>query len=584
MRFRIPRSILRAAIAANVVVAASAACYSSIPGNRGNSYQPIGLMESASPDGLTSFGRPSKLPQFVLYAPAAESTRVVGTADRELLSSGGPNPVATPAMTPLAAARIEAANANDEHVFHRLDDPCELEEEFQGCWLDCPDDAELFHEEFVEGTIEDREQIRYLNERLILVWAATGYELLSDVLCFGRDLALEAPFDTGAAIARYSAETSRGTSSLNEDKDLGNILVYVLDRMDGLDECSLDEATSEELTTIAQTVNPLQAGVQDVVAEINASLGCEAFGCGYDPYDCCFPEEVAESSVAQNESDVRDIRMVTEDDFLPFPLKLQLGLVGTASETVDSGVGHCAIPACTEEWSELSIQNIVATPVPAEALEETESASEWSGTEHLVPWPDNVLATRKLIESWLEPHWNVRKWEFVTRSNNSSPAMPSGLAYQAPTFRWDAVNGRIDAPMLSEIPIDPCLSLFQDLNAQPNWFAAEDANIASIAEQTEGVIQPEAVDHPNEAPILEPKPNSDRLLQIAEKAWGAIEDTFKSQYLGASLAWQRLSVDSKKLIAMQMKQFGGLLLRSADAIEGNVGLASRNPRQSDGKR
>lgn len=520
MRFRIPRSFLRTAIAANVVVAASSACYSSIPGNRGNSYQPIGLLESASNGSLTNFGRSNKLPQFVLYAPAAESKTVEGTT---------------------TANAAKATNAGGEQALHRLDDPCDLEQEFQGCCLACPDDGELIHEEFVEGTIEDREQIRYLDERLLSAWVATGYELLSEVLYVGRNLALEAPFDTGAAIARHYAQANRGASSLNDDKDLGNIFVYVLDRVDGLEECSLGEAISEELAAIAPTVNPLQVGVQDVVAEINASLGCESFGCGYDPYDCCFAEEVAESSVAQSESAIRDIKMVTEDDFLPFPLKLQLGLVGNASETVDP-------------------------------------------SEHLVPWPDNVLATRKLIESWLEPHWNVRKWEFVTRSNHSSPAIPSGFNYQAPAFRWGAVYGRIDAPMLSEIPIDPCLSLFQDLNPQPNWFGAENTNIAPIPDQAEAMIQPEAVVNANDAPILEPKPNSDRLLQIAKKAWGAIEDTLKSQYLGASLAWQRLSTESKKVIAMQMKQFGGLLLRSADAIEGNVGLASRPPRQNDGKR
>ncbi|XZE20258.1 hypothetical protein SH449x_000122 [Pirellulaceae bacterium SH449] len=571
MRFRIPRSlprsILRAAIAANVVVAASAVCYSSIPGNRGNSYQPIGLMESATSDSLTSFGRPNKLPQFVLHAPAAESPTV---EDREHLASEVPTQGASLAGTPIMAAPLGSAttDAIGEEGFHRLDDACDLEQEFQGCWVDCPDDAEFLFEEVVGSTIEDREQVRYLNERQLLAWAATGCELISEILFFGRDLAVEAPFDTGAAIARYSAQASRGTSSLNDDKDLGNIFVYVLDRVDALDECRLEEGTLEEdilgeLTTIVQTVNPLQSGVQDAVAEINASLGYEAFGCGYDPYDCCFPEEVADSSVAHDESALRNVKMVTEDDFLPFPLKLQWGLVGTASESVDSGVaedlgvGHCAIPACPEEWN---------------------------GSEHLVPWPDNVLATRKLIESWLEPHWNVRKWEFVTRSTSSIPALPSGFAYQAPTFRWDAVYGRIDAPMLSEIPIDPCLSLFQDLNAQPNWFRAENANIASITDQTDAFIQAEAIDDVSETPILEPKPNSDRLLRIAEKAWGAFEDTLKSQYLGATLAWQRLSVDSKKVIAMQMKQFGGLLLRSADAIEGNVGLASRNPRQNDGKR
>lgn len=570
MRFRIPRSILRAAIAANVFVAASAACYSSIPGNRNNSYRPIGLVDVAEAGGLMTFGRIDKLPNFVLYSPVSTTSQNTGDA-------------------------VIKADIGDEMIpiHHRLDDGCEIDQDFSGCWMTCPEETGQFASEVDTAAIEDQKQISYIDQQQFVAWASSGADALHYVLEVVRDYAIEAPFDSGETVAKFFALSKNQIGSPAIGKDSGNIFVYVIDQHDSaVEEIRSDSNTigTESIQPFIATVNPFQSGVQDLITEIESSITTKSLGCGYDPYESCFPNEIAESVAVSDFGKVENTRIVSEDEFIPFHMKVLSGQFDVATlESVDSGVGHCAVPAGID-----SIGEILTTSLPIESSANEEASSSYYGdaadsvsqtaTFAADQWGPQFDAARSIIESWIEPNWDVRKWEFATRSNIATTGRKTVESYRSPKFRWDAVYGSIDSPMLSEIPIDPSLTLVHDLYPQPRWYVSSNSidPVELIGEIDD--VSPEEPASSIEVVTTEPKKSTDQLVPLAQKAWASIGQAIYAQYSDATRIWQRLTFDSKRMVATQMKKIGGLLLRSADSLEGNVGIAKRDAHQNDGNR
>jgi hypothetical protein len=541
MRFRIPRSILRAAIAANVFVAASAACYSSIPGNRNNSYQPIGLVDVADAGGLMTFGRNDKLPNFVLYSP-------VNTTPENARSIGN--------ITELTAQAIPGNL--------RPDGDCEIDREFYGCWMTCPEEVGQYAAEVDSHSIEDQKQISYIDQQQFVAWAGAGVDALQNALGILRDYAIEAPFDSGEAVAQFYAYSKTPNDSSVTGKDSGNIFVYVIERVDTSVEESGSIGTAIGMGSIQPSivaVNPFQSGVQDLITEIESSITSKNLGCGYDPYESCFPNEIAESFATNDLSKVENTRIVSEDEFIPFHIKVLSGQFDLATpDSVDGGVGHCAVPDDVDGSREIS-------PAFAESQ-----------------WRSQLIAARSMIESWIEPNWDIKKWEFVTRSSNAIAEKKAVENHRAPKFRWDAVYGQIDSPMLSEIPIDPSLSLVQDLYPQPRWYiSSKSINPIETFEDVDGVRAEESAAK-IEIATIEPKKSSEQLVPLAQKAWNAVGQAIYAHYSDATRLWHRMTFDSKRVVATQMKKIGGLLLRSADSLEGNVGIAQRDAHQNDGNR
>lgn len=540
MRFRIPRSILRAAIAANVFVAASAACYSSIPGNRNNSYQPIGQVDVALPGGLLTFGRTDKLPNFVLYSPVSTNSE----NNDVVVNHAEPSIETTP-------------------TFHRLDGECEIAQDFSGCWMTCPEEIEQTASVADLPTIEDQKQVRFIDQQYVANWAGSATDAVCSALDMVRDYAVVAPFDSGEAVAEFFALSKTNADRSVKVKDSGNIFVYVIEQVDetktGID--SVEMATElESAQTSVVTVNPFQSGVQDLIAEIESSIASRSLGCGYDPYESCFPDQIAESVSVNELVKVENTRIVSEDEFIPIQFRSQSSdwheVIADAAEPVDAGVGHCAIP-------EPVVEDVV---VPGES------------------WQPKLEDARKLVENWIEPNWDVRKWEFVTKSRMQVAEKKTIEEFRHPKFRWDAVYGSVDSPMLSEIPIDPSLTLVHELYPQPRWYLSSKPN--------EPVVPTEGADSEHlheqmaqiEVATIEPKSNNEQLVPMVKGAWGAISNAIDASYSDLTRLWQRCYFDSKRLVASQMKKIGSLLLRSADSLEGNIGIAKRDAHQSEGNR
>lgn len=572
MRFRIPRSILRAAIAANVFVAASAACHSSIPGNRNNSYQPIGQVDVAQPGGLVTFGRTDKLPNFVLYSPVNTTSK---------------NPDAV----------INKAELNVETIpqYHRLDGDCEIAQDFADGWMTCPEEIDQSTSVVCAPAIEDQKQIDFIDQQHITAWASSAVDALHRTMDIVREYAVVAPFDSGEAVAEFFALPKTQIERSVKSKDTGNIFVYVIEQIDSPDSGfdSVPNATeSESIQTSVVTVNPFQSGVQDLITEIESSIVSRSLGCGYDPYESCFPNEIAESISINELVHVENTRIVSEDEFIPIQFQ-------TLSSSIDAGVGHCAVPADTDVSGEsltadVATQSVAADSVATQSVDiddalsmDTESVADSIVVDDEIPtesWQPMLEDARSLVESWIEPNWGIRKWEFVTRSREEIAVKKSFEDYRSPKFRWDAVYGSVNSPMLSEIPIDPSLTLAQDLYPQPRWYRS--------SKQSDSI---ESIDHasgehsnePNQQidiATIEPKSNSDQLVPMAKEAWGSIGKAIYAPYSEMTRVWQRITFDSKRMVATQMKKIGGLLLRSADSLEGNIGIAKRDAHQSEGNR
>jgi hypothetical protein len=570
MRFRIPRSILRAAIAANLFVAASAACYSSIPGNRNNSYQPIGLVDVAEAGGLMTFGRIDKLPNFVLYSP---------------VSTNSENAVTVVNRTELSVA------TTPNH--HRLDSGCEIDQDFSGSWMTCPEENELFASEVDAPAIEDQKQIGFIDQQQFVAWASSGADALYYALDIVRDYAIEVPFDSGEAVAEFFALPKSQSVSPTIGKDSGNIFVYVIEQIDVSDEEAgpiSDAIATDSIQPSLVTVNPFQSGVQDLITEIESSITSKTLGCGYDPYESCFPNEIAESVAVNDLGNVENTRLVSEDDFIPFHIKLLSGQFEVAMiDSVDAGVGHCAVPSGIDHSGEILT---ASQPIESNANEEISLSDQVGAADsvgHMATfaedqWLPQLQAARSIIENWTEPNWDIKEWEFVTRSEDSVVETKDLESYRSPKFRWDAVYGRVDSPMLSEIPMDPSLTLAQDLYPQPRWYtSAKSVDPIESIEEADG----ERAEEPTpqvEVATIEPKKSSDQLLPLAQKAWASIGEAITRQFSDATRMWQRMAFDSKRMVAAQMKKIGGLLLRSADSLEGNIGIAKRDAHQNDGNR
>lgn len=551
MRFRIPRSILRAAIAANVFVAASAACHSSIPGNRNNSYQPIGQVDVALPGGLITFGRTDKLPNFVLYSPVNTNSEnndvVVNHAD---------------------------PSVETNTTFHRLDGECEIAEDFSGCWMTCPEEIEQSDSVVDAPAIEDQMQMTFIDQQHISAWAGSAADALNHAFDMVRDYAFVAPFDSGESIAKFFARSKANVDRSEIVKDSGNIFVYVIEQVDDAEHGinSVDMVNEQESAQPSVvTVNPFQSGVQDLIAEIESSIASRSLGCGYDPYESCFPDQIAESASVNELVKVENTRIVSEDEFIPIqfqslsseweatnvdPADLVAAADPVNADPVDAGVGHCAIPEPVVEDTVVS-----------------------GGS-----WQPELEVARSLVENWIEPNWDIRKWEFVTKSRVQVAERKTIEEYRHPKFRWDAVYGSVDSPMLSEIPIDPSLTLVNELYPRPRWY------LSSKPSNSEVLTEDKATEHSREqmeqieVATIEPKNNSEQLLPMVKEAWGAIGKTIGASYSDLTRVWQRFSFDSKRLVASQMKKIGSLLLRSADSLEGNIGIAKRDTHQSEGNR
>ncbi|MCU0710907.1 MAG: hypothetical protein MUC43_02530 [Pirellula sp.] len=554
MRFRIPRSILRAAIAANVFVAASAACYSSIPGNRNNSYQPIGLIDVAEANGLMTLGRIDKLPNFVLYSPVGTNMSNIDANNGQSVSDIETKPIAN------------LSNGN-----------CEIDQDFAGCWMTCPEESSHLSSESNTPAIEDQKQIDYIDRQQWIAWAESSSDAIRDSIEVVSNYAIEAPFDAGMTVAQFFAFSRSQIESSENVSQSGNIFVYVVEQVDALNHDAYSADNSAETDPIQNSlvkINPFQSGIQELISEIESSIASKNLGCGYDPYESCFPNEIADSSAVYDNSIIENTRLVTEDEFIPFHVKLQSGQFDMAlTDATDAGVGHCAIPTPTA----------ASTPADSEGSAFQDIAAIESH------WRPQLQAARSMIESWMEPSWDTRKWEFVTRSNPGMIESRYGGTDRAPKFRWDAVFGRVDAPMLSEIPIDPSLTLVHDLYPQPNWYVSAN-RFDRNAPIDETPIEETAIEHgsneyrSSEVAIIEPKVNSDSLLPLAQEAWASIGKTIRAQYAATTGLWQKFTLDSKQIVAAQMKRIGSLLLRSADSLEGSVGLAKRDVHQNDGNR
>lgn len=551
MRFRIPRSILRAAIAANVFVAASAACHSSIPGNRNNSYQPIGQVDVAFPGGLKTFGRTDKLPNFVLYSPVSANSEnndvVVNHAD--------PSDETTP-------------------TFHRLDGNCEIAQDFSGCWMTCPEEIEQSASVVDTPTIEDQKQVSFIDQQYIANWAVSAADALHGAIDIVREFAVVAPFDSGEAVAEFFALSKTHIGPSTKVNDSGNIFVYVIEQVDDAEHGinSVDMANEQESAQPSVvTVNPFQSGVQDLIAEIESSIASRSLGCGYDPYESCFPDQIAESASVNELVKVENTRIVSEDEFIPIqfqslsseweatnvdPADLVAAADSVNAGPVDAGVGHCAIPEPVVE----------GTVVPGES------------------WQPKLEVARSFVENWIEPNWDIRKWEFVTKSRVQVAEKKTIEEYRHPKFRWDAVYGSVDSPMLSEIPIDPSLTLVHELYPQPRWYLSSKSSDSVVLTEDAAKEHSREQMEQIEVATIEPKSNSEQLLPMVKEAWGAIGKTIGASYSDLTRVWQRFSFDSKRLVASQMKKIGSLLLRSADSLEGNIGIAKRDTHQSEGNR
>lgn len=550
MRFRIPRSILRAAIAANVFVAASAACHSSIPGNRNNSYQPIGQVDVALPGGLITFGRTDKLPNFVLYSPTSTNSE----NNDVVVNHAEPSVETTP-------------------TFHRLDGDCEIAQDFSGCWMTCPEEIEKSASVVDAPAIEDQMQMTFIDQQHISAWAGSAADALNYALDMVRDYAFVAPFDSGESIAKFFALSKANVDRSGKVKDSGNIFVYIIEQVDdtehGIDSIEMaNEQESAQPSVV--TVNPFQSGVQDLIAEIESSIASRSLGCGYDPYESCFPDQIAESVLVNELVKVENTRIVSEDEFIPIQFQSlsseweatnvdPADLFGAAdpvdADPVDAGVGHCAIPEPVVE----------GTVVPGES------------------WQPMLEDARSLVENWIEPNWDIRKWEFVTKSRVQVAEKKTIEEFRHPKFRWDAVYGSVDSPMLSEIPIDPSLTLVHELYPQPRWYLSSKPSGSVVLTDKVQEHSRELMEQ-IEVAIIEPKSNSEQLLPMVKEAWGAIGKTIGASYSDLARVWQRFSFDSKRLVASQMKKIGSLLLRSADSLEGNIGIAKRDTHQSEGNR
>ncbi|MFN7291006.1 MAG: hypothetical protein ACK5T6_10510 [Pirellula sp.] len=570
MRFRIPRSILRAAIAANLFVAASAVCYSSIPGNRNNSYQPIGLVDVAEAEGLMTFGRIDKLPNFVLYSP---------------VSTKSENAVSIVNETELSVA------TTPNH--HPLDGGCEIDQDFSGSWMTCPEENGQFASEVDAPAIEDQKQISFIDQQQFVALAGSAADALCYALDIVRDYAIEVPFDSGEAVAEFFALPKSQSGSPTIGKDSGNIFVYVIEQIDASDEEAgpiSNAIVTDSIQPSLVTVNPFQSGVQDLITEIESSITSKTLGCGYDPYESCFPNEISESVAVNDSGSVENTRLVSEDDFIPFHIKLLSGQFDVAMvDPVDAGVGHCAVPSGIDHSGETLT---ASRPIDSNANEEILSSEQGGDADSVGQmatftenqWLPQLEAARSIIENWTEPNWDIKKWEFVTRSSDAIAERKTLESYRSTKFRWDAVYGRIDSPMLSEIPMDPSLTLAQDLYPQPRWYVSSNSvSPVEPIEEADGVLAEESAPQ-IEVATIEPKESSNQLVPLAQKAWASIGQAINIQYMDASRVWQRLAVDSKRMVATQMKQIGGLLLRSADSLEGNIGIAKRDAHQNDGNR
>ncbi|MFO0381750.1 MAG: hypothetical protein ACK506_08595 [Pirellula sp.] len=570
MRFRIPRSILRAAIAANLFVAASAVCYSSIPGNRNNSYQPIGLVDVAEAEGLMTFGRIDKLPNFVLYSP---------------VSTKSENAVSIVNETELSVA------TTPNH--HPLDSGCEIDQDFSGSWMTCPEENGQFASEVDAPAIEDQKQISFIDQQQFVALAGSAADALCYALDIVRDYAIEVPFDSGEAVAEFFALPKSQSGSPTIGKDSGNIFVYVIEQIDASDEEAgpiSNAIVTDSIQPSLVTVNPFQSGVQDLITEIESSITSKTLGCGYDPYESCFPNEISESVAVNDSGSVENTRLVSEDDFIPFHIKLLSGQLDVAMvDSVDAGVGHCAVPSGIDHSGETLTASRQIDSNANEEILSSEQGVDADSVGQMATFTENqwlpqLEAARSIIENWTEPNWDIKKWEFVTRSSDAIAERKTLESYRSTKFRWDAVYGRIDSPMLSEIPMDPSLTLAQDLYPQPRWYVSSNSvSPVEPIEEADGVLAEESAPQ-IEVATIEPKESSNQLVPLAQKAWASIGQAINIQYMDASRVWQRLAVDSKRMVATQMKQIGGLLLRSADSLEGNIGIAKRDAHQNDGNR
>lgn len=570
MRFRIPRSILRAAIAANVFVAASAACYSSIPGNRNNSYQPVGLVDVAEADGLLTFGRIDKLPNFVLYSPV--------------------NTIKTSNDSPLAKSE---SHDEPKPAAHLANNGCEIDQEFTGCWMTCPEEIENISSVSPPTSIEDQMQIGFIDQQQLALWARSSIDAIQYSWDVFGNYAIEAPFDAGEAVAQFYGIPTNTIDDSTTRNSYGNVFVYVIDHAESDEENIASDSpsfVSDSSSVALPKINPFQSGVQDLISEIESSIVSKGLGCGYDPYESCFPNEIANSFAINSVSTTENTRLVSEDDFVPFHLKVLFGQFQDAVADADAGVGHCAVPSADSDIETQSYAMHSQHPSePNEPLEPTPISGEnhdsidSSVTSLETQWRPNIQAARSLVESWMEPNWDTKQWVLKTRNHTSPIANNIVENHRAPKFRWDAVFGRVDSPMLSEIPIDPSLTLVQDLYPQPTWYTSSPLDhIGSEAVTNNEEIESSTT--ATDAVTITPKRNSDALVPLARQAWNSIGKAINTQYVNTVRMWYKLSYDSKRILAAQMKSFGSMLLRSADSLEGNIGIAQRDTNPNDGNR
>jgi hypothetical protein len=550
MRFQMNRRMLRAAIAASVVVTSTAVCEASLPGNRSNLYRPmsrVGFFEQD--DSLASWHCPTP---DVFRAETGD----IDESGSDLLLEECTFAAIEDSIRKNVDWLMQAAQT-------RLADRIQQSKSSVRDWIRS---AASTYAQFIASNrwTDDRAQpnapanlfVFALDESQFLEDHA-GCELETiESQCWHEQIA------TGSAVDLYGASPI----------------------------CDLGNRPSHDDVGFAAEVamNPIQRGVDPICPEIQSIDSFPAFpfvGCGGMPDSCYDETAIAEAEdipiVGPQLADAQgvDPHVVETPIVDEKPLPVVVATLASKVITEDDFLPSSAMPI--EDFHQLQAANepvfVESEPIVTEGAEV--AASEVPQISR--PFAD-LSFSRRLIESWLEPNWDIRKWELTTanrslRTISQSDAVgPSisetstkedsvGDTVYGETAYYEAVPKRPfplkqllgpEARMYSEIPIDPMLAIAQD----DPWYESFD--------DIDMIPAPRAIE--------KPAPSSPWLQETLAFAGLKFMNI-------ASNVWDSAKQSShipKKAIARQIKQIGLFFLRSADRLEGSHGFADRGGQDS----